>query len=122
MTNHDLVRRAKAIAFKANPPSDKEQEFRVLSDVVAGLQSTDDPSLVPLWEEMADRLAKLKKELGISCMVNGVVEYRYRVLADPPFYLVGRGSQYEFVTVAKTLARDRADQIAELLNQAEGKL
>ena len=55
MTSHDQHRMYKALA--CNRDSIEE-----VSDAVAGLQSTDDPSLVPLWEELLARLAYLKAE------------------------------------------------------------
>jgi hypothetical protein len=43
----------------------------------------------------------------------------FRVIPDPPNYVIGYGNDDEFIHVAKTLSRPRADQIANLLNANE---
>lgn len=53
MTEHDRVRRERAL----NRDRDDEQS---LIDAIGGLQSTDDPSLVPLYNQLLDELEALQ--------------------------------------------------------------
>lgn len=44
---------------------------------------------------------------------------KYIVQTDPPNYLVGHGSELEFIVIARMYSKTRAEQIARLLNQDE---
>lgn len=63
MTGHDEARRNRALRHCGNVVresfTNKLQEVESLIDAVVGLQSTDDPSLVWLWDEMSDRLSAM---------------------------------------------------------------
>jgi len=48
-------------------------------------------------------------------VVNSIPQM-FRVMADPPDYLVGIGPDHEFTVTARTLSKERAKQIANLLN------
>jgi hypothetical protein len=63
MTDHDLQRKMRALVYKTLRVPGEPEDWEQLCSVVAGLQSTDDPSLVPLWEEMSDRLEKERRRL-----------------------------------------------------------
>jgi hypothetical protein len=54
MTEHDRIRMLRAAACDIN-------DLESLSDAIRGLQSTDDPSLVPLHDELMKRWQELKK-------------------------------------------------------------
>lgn len=56
MTPHDQFRADKGVQVKANPNATLEE----LEDAVRGLQSTDDPSLVPLYNELMERYIRMK--------------------------------------------------------------
>ena len=66
MTQHDQLRAERATRFLATDYADQELRLAALREVVAGLQSTDDPALVPLWLEMSKRYADLKHEIQES--------------------------------------------------------
>lgn len=55
MTEHDRVRAERALSCDR-----KDRES--LSDAILALQSTDDPSLVPLHDELQEALKKLDAE------------------------------------------------------------
>ena len=44
---------------------------------------------------------------------------KYKVQVDPPDYLIGYGPEFEFVVIAKTYSKVRAEQITRLLNKDE---
>ncbi len=54
MTEHDRIRKERAEQCDKN-------DIDELSDVIRGLQSTDDPLLVPLHDLLMRRLTKLKR-------------------------------------------------------------
>lgn len=58
MTEHDRVRMEKA----KNCNRDSKEE---VIEAIGGLQSTDDPSLVPLHDELQDRLEELRKQEAV---------------------------------------------------------
>lgn len=60
--------------------------------------------------DQAARLNHLMQDLIDS------IPQMFRVLAAPPEYHVGIGPDIEFVVTAKTLSKERAEQIANLLN------
>jgi hypothetical protein len=55
MTNHDRVRKERAENCDAD-------DLESLADAIRGLQSTDDPDLVPLHDELMERYNELKKK------------------------------------------------------------
>jgi hypothetical protein len=58
----------------------------------------------------------------LNLLMNDVVDsipQMFRVMAAPPEYLVGRGPDLEFVVTARMLSKERAEQIASLLNKDE---
>jgi len=55
MTNHDYERMIRAQECDVN-------NIESLRDAIRGLQSTDDPSLVPLHDELMDQLIELEKK------------------------------------------------------------
>lgn len=55
MTNHDRVRKENAEKCDRNNIED-------LHDAIRGLQSTDDPDLVPLHDELLGQLNELEKK------------------------------------------------------------
>lgn len=55
MTRHDRIRKERA-------ESCNRDEMDSLMDAIGGLQSTDDPSLVPLHDELLRRWHELKEE------------------------------------------------------------
>jgi len=54
MTRHDADRHERALNCDRN-------DLESLSDAIRGLQSTDDPSLVPLHDELMARYSELSK-------------------------------------------------------------
>lgn len=54
MTEHDKVRRDRALRCDLD-------DIKSLEDAVVGLQSTDDPSLVPLHDKLFARLQELQR-------------------------------------------------------------
>lgn len=60
--------------------------------------------------DQAARLTYLMQDLVDS------IPQMFRVMAQPPEYLVGIGPDLEFVVTARTLSQKRAEQIANLLN------
>jgi hypothetical protein len=64
MTEHDKVRMNAALAHDAKKFETEEEEFESLSDAIRGLQSTDDPSLVPLHDRLMLRWRELRVKLG----------------------------------------------------------
>lgn len=59
MTNHDRVRKERAEAACSTTYPTKKEEIEALEDAIRGLQSTDDPSLCPLHDELMKRYQKL---------------------------------------------------------------
>lgn len=57
MTKHDAIRRDRATACDLN-------DLKSLEDALTGLQSTDDPGLVPLHDELMRRYCELKAKQG----------------------------------------------------------
>jgi hypothetical protein len=55
MTEHDRIRRDRALAHQATTFHSIEDELDSLQDAIRGLQSTDDPSLCPLHDELMAR-------------------------------------------------------------------
>ena len=55
MTAHDAIRRDRAMAYKSATFTSLTEELVALEAVIGGLQSTDDPELVPLYNELLDR-------------------------------------------------------------------
>lgn len=55
MTEHDRIRQDRALNCDRD-------DLESLSDAIRGLQSTDDPSLVPLHDELMKRYEELKKK------------------------------------------------------------
>lgn len=55
MTEHDRVRKDRALDCDTD-------DLESLQDAIRGLQSTDDPSLVPLHDELMERYLELKKK------------------------------------------------------------
>lgn len=53
MTEHDRIRQERAENCDRN-------DLESLRDAIRGLQSTDDPSLVPLHDELMERLLELE--------------------------------------------------------------
>lgn len=53
MTEHDRIRMERALRCD-------QDDYDSVSDAVVGLQSTDDPSLVPLHDMLLDRLYVLR--------------------------------------------------------------
>jgi len=66
MTEHDRTRKERALKAirdsKNNAFSSYEEEMEALYHAVAGMQSTDDPSLVPLCDEVMELYTKRKGE------------------------------------------------------------
>ena len=62
MTEHDRVRMERALRVQRTVYADKDSEISDLDDAIVGLQSTDDPSLVPLHDELMERREKLAGE------------------------------------------------------------
>jgi hypothetical protein len=52
MTEHDRIRHERALACNRD-------DLESLSDAIRGLQSTDDPSLVPLHDELSKQYNQL---------------------------------------------------------------
>lgn len=55
MTMHDMKRKDRAEQCDLS-------DIESLRDAIVGLQSTDDPSLVPLHDELQKQLAKLERK------------------------------------------------------------
>jgi hypothetical protein len=55
MTKHDYERKIRAEECNVS-------DIESLRDAIRGLQSTDDPSLVPLHDELLDQLLELEKK------------------------------------------------------------
>lgn len=56
MTNHDRVRMERAMDADLD-------DLESLADAIRGLQSTDDPSLVPLHDRLMERYQALKAKI-----------------------------------------------------------
>ena len=63
MTGHDLIRKERAERVKRTVYATLEEEQDDLYLAVVGLQSTDDPSLVPLHDEMMERLRGIERRI-----------------------------------------------------------
>lgn len=59
MTEHDRIRADRALACDRN-------DLESLHDAIRGLQSTDDPSLCPLHDELLERANALEAELEVK--------------------------------------------------------
>lgn len=85
----------------------------------------DANSLVALFLKAKD-IAHKSTQIGgdqaarLDILINDVVDsipQMFRVMSAPPEYHIGRGPDLEFVVTAKTLSKDRAEQIVSLLNK-----
>jgi hypothetical protein len=84
----------------------------------------DAESLVAYFLKAKD-IAEKSTQIGgdqaarLGHLMNDVVESieeEFRVISDPPDYLIGTGPDNEFIVTARTLSKERAEQIAGLLN------
>lgn len=60
LTPHDRVRKERAESCDLT-------DIESVSDAIRGLQSTDDPSLVPLHDELMETYRELKENRRESC-------------------------------------------------------
>ena len=64
MTEHDRIRRDRALAHQETRFANLEDELSSLDDAIAGLQSTDDPDLCPLHDELQKRRREIIGKKG----------------------------------------------------------
>jgi hypothetical protein len=68
LTTRDRVRKERAEIYLATKDliTDPQKRRELLIDAIGGLQSTDDPSLVPLWHRLCDELDVLDRQIKES--------------------------------------------------------